>query len=120
MVILYHLGLLYIQIRGKICVCSYASWLSYFFREISRDEKQYPCPDQFDPLRWMSKTHKPLDPRTFAFGYGRRICPGMHIAQASVWIAIASVLSTFNVKKRKNSAGEDIVPPLEFESGVVW
>jgi len=81
---------------------------------MSRDEKEYPRPDKFDPSRWLDDK-KPLDPRAFVFGYGRRICPGLHIAQSGIWIVIASVLSTFNIKKRKNSLGEDITPPLEFQ-----
>jgi len=94
-------------------------------RGISRDEKQYPRPEEFDPSRWMtdknnlSEVFKPLDPRDFVFGYGRRVCPGTHIAQASIWIAIASILATFNIKPSKNAAGEDVTPPLEFVSGLV-
>lgn len=88
-------------------------------RGIAHDEKEYPRPDEFDPSRWLDESHKPLDPRTFAFGYGRRICPGMHVAQASVWIAMASVLATFNIKKRKDALGEDIDPVIQFESSII-
>jgi len=94
-------------------------------RGVSHDEEQYPQPEKFIPSRWLpnknnpSDSVRPRDPRDFVFGYGRRVCPGIHIAQASIWIAIASVLATFNIKKRKNSMGDDITPSIEFESGIV-
>ena len=33
-----------------------------------------------------------------AFGYGRRICPGLQVAVESVWLVAVSVLSVFDVK----------------------
>ena len=113
----FRLGLLYLQISGEAITFSAVLKLNCSSRGMSRDENEYPYPDEFDPSRWLNDK-KPLDPRGFVFGYGRRICPGMHVAQASVWIAIASVLATFSIKKVKNSMGEDITPPLEFESGL--
>jgi len=92
--------------------------LNHSFRGISRDEKEYTHADKFDPSRWLSK-NKPLDPRDFVFGYGRRICPGLHIAQATIWITIVSILSTFNIKKQRDSEGEEITPPLEFTTGII-
>ncbi|KAJ7931089.1 cytochrome P450 [Mycena leptocephala] len=34
-----------------------------------------------------------------AFGYGCRVCPGRHVATSALWIAIASVLAAFDIKK---------------------
>ena len=105
--------------RLNHCGSSLLGDLKRSSREMSRDEKEYPRPDEFDPSRWLDDIHKPLDPRAFVFGYGRRICPGMHVAQASIWIAIASVLATFDIQKRKDAMGEDIEPSVQFESGIV-
>jgi Cytochrome P450 len=42
---------------------------------------------------------------TSAFGFGKRICPGRHLADATIFIVIASVLSVFDIKKG-NGTGE--------------
>ncbi|KAH8827612.1 cytochrome P450 [Flagelloscypha sp. PMI_526] len=50
----------------------------------------YPSPD-------VEKRH--LDPRQFVFGFGRRVCPGQHLVDSSLWILIARMLATFNIQK---------------------
>ena len=40
----------------------------------------------------------PLDPREYFFGYGRRICPGMNLVQATAWVAIACFLASFELR----------------------
>jgi hypothetical protein len=36
------------------------------------------------------------------FGYGKRICPGRHFVDASLFIFIASLLSVFNMERGKD------------------
>jgi hypothetical protein len=36
---------------------------------------------------------------TSVFGFGKRICPGRHLADAMIFIVVASLLSVFNIKK---------------------
>ena len=43
-----------------------------------------------------------------AFGWGRRICPGLHLGSASVQLNIARILWGFNVEPAKDSNGKDI------------
>jgi hypothetical protein len=38
----------------------------------------------------------------------RRICPGRHFAELSLWAAIVSILSTVRITKAKDSEGKDI------------
>ncbi|QRW13569.1 cytochrome P450 family protein [Ceratobasidium sp. AG-Ba] len=59
---------------------------------MSRNERIYRNPETFDPDRFLD----PNVPHLLAFGWGRRACPGMHYAQASLSITIASILATFN------------------------
>jgi hypothetical protein len=45
-----------------------------------------------------------VDPRVpaavdYAFGFGRRVCPGRWMAHSFVWIVVASVLSAFRIEK---------------------
>ncbi|KAG2043714.1 hypothetical protein BDR03DRAFT_939713, partial [Suillus americanus] len=54
----------------------------------------------------------------FAFGYGRRICPGRHFAELSLWAAIASILSTVRITKAKDSEGKEIPVIPEYTTGL--
>ncbi|KAK2000565.1 hypothetical protein LX36DRAFT_559729, partial [Colletotrichum falcatum] len=43
-----------------------------------------------------------------AFGWGRRICPGMHLGSASVALNMARILWGFAVGPAKDDKGRDI------------
>ncbi|KAI0739092.1 O-methylsterigmatocystin oxidoreductase [Daedaleopsis nitida] len=81
---------------------------------MSRDPGMYPNPEEFRPERYLrdsSINTDVRDPRKFAFGFGRRICPGQHYADASLFIVIASVLHTFDIAPPLDSEGKPV--PLE-------
>lgn len=63
-------------------------------RGISRNTKYYSDPSTFDPERYLKPVPEP-DPRQFAFGYGRRICPGNELAFEFTWLMAASILWAF-------------------------
>ncbi|KAE8381535.1 cytochrome P450 [Aspergillus bertholletiae] len=54
----------------------------------------------FRPERWIENPNLPLD----AFGFGRRICPGRHIAFNSLNIIIARLLWGYDIANENNSA----------------
>lgn len=79
---------------------------------ISRDESLYPDASRFDPQRHLTAEGKLKDDPLaghFAFGFGRRICPGRHFAELSLWAAMVSILSTVRITKAKDSEGRDIL-----------
>lgn len=84
------------------------------------DPEVYPDPFQFDPSRHISTPGKEAqrDPRNVCFGYGRRICPGMHLAEASLFLTIAMSLSVFDIKKKVEN-GIAITPVHENTSGII-
>ncbi|KAJ3772789.1 cytochrome P450 [Lentinula raphanica] len=55
------------------------------------------------------------DPRTYCFGYGRRTCPGMRLAEISVLLIMSRVLSKFKISL---PVGEGSAPQVEFTSGI--
>ncbi|THU80027.1 cytochrome P450 [Dendrothele bispora CBS 962.96] len=88
---------------------------------ILHDEETYPDPSVFNPSRFLDKNGRlntdVMDPALIAFGFGRRICPGRHIAIASIWIAIASVLACYNIEKEVDKHGNVIEPSGKWFSG---
>ncbi|KAG8730772.1 hypothetical protein FRC11_005859 [Ceratobasidium sp. 423] len=78
---------------------------------ISRDERIYEDPDTFDPDRFDD----PGLPQAPVFGWGRRYthmgfrkCPGLHYADYSLFITIASLLATFSFAKAKGKEAPKI------------
>ncbi|CAE6444484.1 unnamed protein product [Rhizoctonia solani] len=84
---------------------------------ITRDPEVYTEPESFNPDRFYQKETLPAP----GFGWGRRICPGQHIAEASLFIAVASVLAAFNIQKARDEKGNEITPTTKAkESSLVY
>ncbi|KAH4181805.1 hypothetical protein HBI80_226140 [Parastagonospora nodorum] len=84
---------------------------------IHRDPELWPNPDAFDPSRYLNHSASAADyinasdPKTrdhFAYGAGRRVCPGVHVAERSLYINIARVLWGFNLRKKIGKDGQVI------------
>ncbi|CUA69023.1 O-methylsterigmatocystin oxidoreductase [Rhizoctonia solani] len=76
---------------------------------MSRDDSIYPDPEAFNPDRYLD----PTVPDIPSFGWGRRKCPGAHLAEASLFITIASMLSTLTFSKKKEADGVDVTPIIK-------
>jgi Cytochrome P450 len=72
----------------------------------------YPEPDVFKPERFINPNGTLREDPVLGspFGFGKRVCPGRHLADATLFIAIASLLSVFNIKK--SSGGTDNGPDM--------
>ncbi|KAJ1305135.1 hypothetical protein OPQ81_000172 [Rhizoctonia solani] len=64
---------------------------------ILRDPNHFSLPHIFNPSRFLGPKPE-LDPRKFIFGFGRRVCPGLHVANNSAWITCAGILSVFDIQ----------------------
>ena len=80
------------------------------FRAILHDPEIYPDPEEFKPERFLNEDGTVRDdPKlALAFGAGKRICPGRHLVDATLFIVASSLLSTFNVTKAKDGNGNEI------------
>ncbi|KAI0427503.1 cytochrome P450 [Xylaria sp. FL1042] len=84
----------------------------------THDPEVYPNPNAFNPQRYLG-SNPARDPRGFAFGYGRRTCPGKLLADASIWLNIACILAAFDITKPKSEEGEAIEPDVGFTPGII-
>ena len=44
--------------------------------------------------------------------------PGRHLADVSLWVAIATILSLFDIKKIQGKDGQEITPKVGMDSGL--
>ena len=93
------------------------------FRAILHNPETYPDPEEFKPERFLNQDGSVRDDPALAlsFGAGRRICPGRHVVDATLFIVASSVLSTFNVTKAKDENGNEIPVKVEVTvlSGII-
>ncbi|KAH7928414.1 cytochrome P450 [Leucogyrophana mollusca] len=76
---------------------------------MTHNEEKYPNPDEFIPERFLTADGSLNDDTcNFTFGFGRRICVGRHVADASLWSAMALMLAVFKFTKAKDEEGNDI------------
>ncbi|GAP88157.1 putative cytochrome P450 [Rosellinia necatrix] len=89
---------------------------------IHMDPARYADPRAFRPDRFLgdaqSAAEAALNPDPaardhFVFGSGRRICLGVHVAERSLFIAIARMLWAFEFRPEKDARGNDILPDGE-------
>ncbi len=83
----------------------------------------FPEPQKFRPERWLQE-HKPTSPANgslekylIPFGRGSRICLGMNLAYAEVYMTLASVFRCFELKLYETT-NEDIDVLYDFVSGM--
>lgn len=53
----------------------------------------------------------------FTYGAGRRVCPGVHVAERSLFINIVRVLWAFNISKKKGPDGKLMEPNTKMVRG---
>ncbi|KAL1943795.1 hypothetical protein VTO73DRAFT_3613 [Trametes versicolor] len=88
----------------------------------SRDESLFPDPDVFMPERFLKdgKLNPDItDPAVFAFGYGRRVCPGRHFVEASLFLVVSSVLHTLAVSAPLDESGRPVYLEGKVTAGVI-
>lgn len=76
-------------------------------RAITRDPDVYPEPDVFSPERFLNPNGTPREDATLTsvFGFGKRVCPGRHFVDTTMFIVATTVLSVCNIERRGGSDG---------------
>ncbi|KAJ3491621.1 hypothetical protein NLI96_g551 [Meripilus lineatus] len=84
-------------------------------RCMTMDENVYQNPRLFYPERYLPKPEGLGEPLPGSvFGFGRRICPGRYLAEASVWIVISALLAAFDISPGKDENGNTIEAKADF------
>ncbi|KAJ6468323.1 cytochrome P450 [Mycena sanguinolenta] len=85
---------------------------------MTTDPEQFPDPDEFRPERFLDNPQ--LRNYSVPFGFGRRLCPGQHVALQTLFISIVRILWAFEILPGSNEKGEVVIPsPDSFTSGLV-
>lgn len=77
---------------------------------IMKDPGLFPEPETFRPERFIEATDPRLLDFELPFGFGRRICPGMHLARNSISINIARFMWAFDILPALDAQGKPIIP----------
>ncbi|KAI0401615.1 cytochrome P450 2D18 [Xylaria palmicola] len=93
---------------------------------IHHDGSRYKNPEVFDPSRFDGQTrlasvyanaggHENRD--HYGYGIGRRICPGIHLAERGLWLAVARIMWAFKIQPKTDAAGKPVPINVAPESG---
>ncbi|KAJ6540312.1 cytochrome P450 [Mycena capillaripes] len=82
------------------------------------DPKVYTDPTAFNPDRFIGPNPEP-DPKDMVFGYGRRVCPGTHLADVSVWINVAKAVAGLKITRSVGTDGKEIDPVADTTDGTL-
>ncbi|EHY61263.1 hypothetical protein HRR90_009033 [Exophiala dermatitidis] len=86
---------------------------------INYDPDHWDRPDEFMPERFLGydlpaasylNIADPNQRDHFSYGAGRRVCPGVHVAEKSLYLNIARVVWAFNISKKLDKDGKEIEP----------
>ncbi|KAH9077584.1 cytochrome P450 [Lactarius deliciosus] len=81
-----------------------------------KDPSLFEDPETFNPSRFL-KPHGPVGGNwkgkvegefTMPFGFGRRVCPGIHVALQSTFISVARILWAFDVRPAADGSRVDL------------
>ena len=89
---------------------------------LHHDPIKFPNPDIFDPERFAGRTLLASEYAIaaeyenrdhYSYGSGRRICPGIHLAERNLFLGMAKLLWAFEFSESKDENGNAI--PLDVD-----
>ena len=94
---------------------------------VNNDPDNFPDPRTFEPDRHAvdikaGETTQASEARNrvWTFGAGRRVCPGQHLAENSLSIAIMRMLWAFDISKERDEDGNEIpIDPAAITQGII-
>lgn len=102
---------------------------------LHHDPKRFPNHDVFDPDHYLGVTKSAPELAAsadyeardhYGYGSGRRLCPGIHLAERNLFLGIAKLLWAFNILPGKDRNGErmrsedvNVDPVTAYSEGMV-
>ncbi|KAG1726072.1 cytochrome P450 [Suillus paluster] len=88
---------------------------------ISKDQKSGIPSERFAPERFLQSCVKEtaIDPYGYAFGFGRRECPGKYLGENNLFLLVSYISATVKISSSKDALGNDIPPKPNFTAGLV-
>lgn len=86
---------------------------------LHHDPTRFPSPDVFDPDRYRGRTLLAYEYAAsadfenrdhYGYGSGRRICPGIHLAERNLFLARTKLLWAFSFAEKRDTQGRRISP----------
>lgn len=93
---------------------------------LQHDETRYKNPERFDPDHYDGVTAlapelaAAPDPEArdhYGYGSGRRMCPGIHLAERNMFLAFAKLLWAFEFLPGEDKNGHTIEPDIDPKTG---
>lgn len=93
---------------------------------LHHDETRFANPDVFDPDHYKGQTAlapelaaaADYDTRDhYGYGTGRRICPGIHVAERNLFMAIAKIIWAFDISPAMGEDGKPVAPDVDPQTG---
>ncbi|KAJ5159284.1 Cytochrome P450 [Penicillium coprophilum] len=84
---------------------------------LHHDDRVFPNPDQFDPSRYEGRNKLASDYAVspdcmqrdhFIYGAGRRLCPGIHLSERSMFLGAAKLLWAFQFEPELDESGKPV------------
>jgi cytochrome P450 len=92
---------------------------------LHNDPVKFPDPQNFDPDRYAGRKLLAFDYAVsadyedrdhYVYGSGRRLCPGIHLAERNLFIAVAKLLWAFDFEPSRDEKGRPMELDVESET----
>ncbi|EXJ54354.1 hypothetical protein A1O7_09693 [Cladophialophora yegresii CBS 114405] len=93
---------------------------------LHHDEQRFPNPDTFDPDHFkgvtalaseLAQSVNPEDRDHYGYGSGRRLCPGIHLAERNLFLGISKLLWAFDFAPGTDGQGKPTMPDTNPTTG---
>lgn len=93
---------------------------------LHHDPIRFPNPDVFDPDRYAGRTLLAPEYATsadfekrdhYGYGAGRRMCPGIHLAERGLFLAMSKLLWAFSFAEKRDGQGKLIPIDVDAATG---
>lgn len=93
---------------------------------LHHDKTVFPDADSFDPERYAGRTQLAAEYAAspdyekrdhYGYGSGRRICPGIHLAERNLFLAVAKLLWGLSFEPSTDAQGREIPVDINSDTG---